>query len=172
MCTTGITLIFTVIHHYSPAPRAEFRRENVINSALDFYRVQKPCSSIERKHFGMLTVIHLQFWAYGSRDSLFPIRMSPTAKLWDQNTIFHGNSAIPLHPRTRWNKNFASQRQTYAQKMQYAQVKKNHWLSVKIPVFTFRYPFNTWTSAFMYSPLPPAHRGRWKDEQDVNKSFC
>ena len=27
-------------------------------------------------------VIHLQFWAYGSWDSLFPISMSPTANLW------------------------------------------------------------------------------------------
>ena len=27
------------------------------------------------------TVIHLQFWAYGSWDSLFPISMSPTANL-------------------------------------------------------------------------------------------
>ena len=28
-----------------------------------------------------LAVIHLQFWAYGSRDLLFPISMSPTAYL-------------------------------------------------------------------------------------------
>ena len=27
------------------------------------------------------TVIHLQFWAYGSWDSLFPVSMSPTANL-------------------------------------------------------------------------------------------
>ena len=32
------------------------------------------------------SVIHLQFWAYGSWDSLFPISMSPTANLWVQNT--------------------------------------------------------------------------------------
>ena len=29
----------------------------------------------------LLPVIHLQFWAYGSLDSLFPISMSPTANL-------------------------------------------------------------------------------------------
>ena len=71
------------------------------------------------------SVIHLQFWAYGSWDSLFPISMSPTANLWVQNTIFHDKYAIPLHPGTRWNKNFASLRQNYAQKMQDVQVKKS-----------------------------------------------
>ena len=39
-----------------------------------------------------------------------------------QNTIFNDKSAILLHPGTRWNKNFASQRQNYAQKMQDASV--------------------------------------------------
>ena len=71
------------------------------------------------------SVIHLQFWAYGSWNSLIPISMSPTANLWVQNTIFHDKSAIPLHPGTRWNKNFASWRQNYVQKMQDVQVK-NH----------------------------------------------
>ena len=42
----------------------------------------------------------------------------PTANLWAQNTIFNDKSAILLHSGTRWNKNFASQRQNYAQKMQ------------------------------------------------------
>ena len=70
-------------------------------------------------------VIHLQFWAYGSWDSLFPKSMSPTANLWVQNTIFKDKSAILLHPWTCWNKNFASQRQNYAQKMQVAQVTKS-----------------------------------------------
>ena len=60
-------------------------------------------------------MIYLQFWAYGSRDSLFPISMSPTANLWVQKTIFNDKSAILLHPGTRWNKNFASQRQNYGQ---------------------------------------------------------
>ena len=69
-------------------------------------------------------VINLQFWAYGSWDSLFPISMSPTANLWVLNTIFNDKSAIQLHPGTRWNKNFASRRQNYAQKMQDAQVTK------------------------------------------------
>ena len=72
-----------------------------------------------------IAVIYLQIWAYESWDSLLPISMSPTANLWVHNTIFHDKSAIVLHLGTRWNKNFASQRQTYAQKMQDAQVKKS-----------------------------------------------
>ena len=71
-------------------------------------------------------MIHLQFWAYGSWNLLFPISMSPTANLWVQNTIFNDNSAIILHPGTGLNENFASQRQNYVQKMQDAQVT-NHW---------------------------------------------
>ena len=47
------------------------------------------------------TAIHLQFLAYESWDSLFPISMSPTAKLRVKNTIFHDKSAVPLHPGTR-----------------------------------------------------------------------
>ena len=70
-------------------------------------------------------MIYLQIWAYESWDSLLPISMSPTANLWVHNTIFHAKSVIILHPGTRWNKNFAAQRQTYAQKMQDAQVKKS-----------------------------------------------
>ena len=38
---------------------------------------------------------------------------------------FNDKSAILLHPGTRWNKNFASQRQNYAQKIQDAQVTKS-----------------------------------------------
>ena len=33
-----------------------------------------------KKHATYLPVIHLQFWAYGSWDSLFPISMSPNCK--------------------------------------------------------------------------------------------
>ena len=44
--------------------------------------------------------------------------------LWVQNTIYNDKSAILLHPGTSWNKNFASQRQYYAQKMQDVQVLK------------------------------------------------
>ena len=58
-------------------------------------------------------------------DWLFPISMSPTSNLWVQNTIFNDKSAILLHPGTRWNKKFASQRQNYAQKMQDMQVTKS-----------------------------------------------
>ena len=68
-------------------------------------------------------VINLQFWAYGSWDALFPISVSPTSNLKLQNSIFNDKSAILLHPGTCWNKNIASQRQYYAQKMQDAQVK-------------------------------------------------
>ena len=50
--------------------------------------------------------------------------MGPTAKLWVQNTILYDKPAIPLHPGTRWNKNFASPRQNYEYKMQDVQVKK------------------------------------------------
>ena len=55
----------------------------------------------------------------------FLYRWVPTADLWVQNTIFNDKSAILLHPGTRWNKNFASQRQNYAQKIQDAQVTKS-----------------------------------------------
>ena len=74
------------------------------------------------------SVIHLQFWAYGSWASLFPISMSPTANLWVQNTIFNDKSVILLNCGNLWNKNFASQRQNYAQMMQDAQVTKS-WVS-------------------------------------------
>ena len=47
------------------------------------------------------SVIHLQFWAYGSSDSLLPISLGPTANLRVQIIIFHDKSAIPLHSRTR-----------------------------------------------------------------------
>ena len=47
-------------------------------------------------HLMYYTVIHLQFWAYGSWDSLFPISMSGV-----QNTIFNDKSAILLHPGAR-----------------------------------------------------------------------
>ena len=36
----------------------------------------------------LYTVIHLQFWAYGSWDSLFPISMSPNCKLMSPNHFF------------------------------------------------------------------------------------
>ena len=78
-------------------------------------------------------VVHLQIWLYESWDSLFPISMIPTANLWVQNTIFNDKSAILLHPGTRWNKNFASQRHNYAQKMQGAQVTKSLGKSFRSP---------------------------------------
>ena len=85
----------------------------------------KPTIFKHHKIDKLKTVIHLLFWAYGSWDSLFPISMSPTANLWVQNTIFNDKSTILLHPGTRLNKNGASQRQIYAQKMQDAQVTKS-----------------------------------------------
>ena len=41
------------------------------------------------------TEIHLQFLAYGSWDSLFPISMSPNCKLMSPDSFFHDKSAIP-----------------------------------------------------------------------------
>ena len=35
-----------------------------------------------------VSVIHLQFWAYGSWDSLFPISMSPNCKLMSPKHYF------------------------------------------------------------------------------------
>ena len=46
-------------------------------------------------------VIHLQFWAYGSWDSLIPISMSPHCKLMSPKHFFNDKSAILLHPGTR-----------------------------------------------------------------------
>ena len=66
------------------------------------------CSPIENSQEFTHTVIHLQFWAYGSWDSLFPISMSPNCKLMSPNTIFNDKSAILLHPGTRWNKNLCA----------------------------------------------------------------
>ena len=48
-----------------------------------------------------IPVIHLQFWAYGSLDSLFPILMSPTANLRVQNTIF--NDSIAYNTIACWD---------------------------------------------------------------------
>ena len=45
---SGCQLLDHVIHQLSA--------EDAINSAQDFYRVQKPCSSIECKYFGQLLV--------------------------------------------------------------------------------------------------------------------
>ena len=44
-----------VIHQFS-ANAHHFSAENAINAAQDFYRIQKPCSLIERKYFGELPV--------------------------------------------------------------------------------------------------------------------
>ena len=82
-------------------------------------------------------MIHLQFWAYGSWDSLVPISMSPNCKLMSPEYYFNDKSAILLHPGIRWNKNFASQRQNYAQKIQDAQVTKSLVRSL-IGLFVFR----------------------------------
>ena len=44
-----------VIHQLS-ANAHQFSAEDAINSAQDFYRVQTPCSSVERKFSGQLPV--------------------------------------------------------------------------------------------------------------------
>ena len=43
------------IEHLS-ANAHQLSADNAINSAQDFYRVQRPCSSIQRKYFGQLPV--------------------------------------------------------------------------------------------------------------------
>ena len=109
------------------------------------------CSSDSWECQTLFSVIHLQFLAYGSWDSLFPISRSPTTNLWVHNTFFNDKFATLLHPRTRRNKNFASQRQNDAQKMQNAQVTKSllysncpcilfnlalwHWPTFYVPSF-------------------------------------
>ena len=45
----------SVIHQLS-AIAHQFGEENAINWAHDFYRFQRPCSSIERKYFWQLPV--------------------------------------------------------------------------------------------------------------------
>ena len=74
---------------------------------------------------------HVQWFIYnfglmGPGTHCFP---NQWVQLRVQNTISHDKSEIPLHPGTPWNKNFASQRQNYVQKMQNAQVK-NHCMLV------------------------------------------
>ena len=46
-----------------------------------------PRSGNTQSNRRLKAAIHLQFWAYGSWDSLFPISMSPTATLRVQNTF-------------------------------------------------------------------------------------
>ena len=45
-------------------------------------------SNFENFHWSY-TAIHLQFWAYGSWDSLFPISMSPNCKLMSPEHYFN-----------------------------------------------------------------------------------
>ena len=51
------------------------------------------------------SVIYLQFWVYGSWDSMFPISMSPTANLWVQKPILMTSLRLTeiktLHPSAR-----------------------------------------------------------------------
>ena len=64
----------------------------------------------------------LGFWVLGLAVSHIN---ESNCKLMSPEHFFFEKSAILLHPGTRWNKNFASQKQNYAQKMQDAQVT-NH----------------------------------------------
>ena len=52
------------------------------------------------EHKGV-TVIHLQYLAYGSWDSLFPISMGPHYELMSPEHYFSCKSAIPLHPEIK-----------------------------------------------------------------------
>ena len=62
------------------------------------------------------TMIHFQFWTYGSWDALFSHINASKCKLMCPEHYFNDKSAILLHPGTRWNKNVASQRQNLCAK--------------------------------------------------------
>ena len=51
-------------------------------------RVSNSLDPDHTQHFVTPAVIHLQFWAYGSWDSLFPISMSPNCKLMSPKHYF------------------------------------------------------------------------------------
>ena len=62
-----------------------------------------------------MVVIHLQFWAYGSWDSLFPISMSPSQlQTYESRTLFLMTSLQYHCILGLAEKNFASQRQNCA----------------------------------------------------------
>ena len=75
-------------------------------------------------------MIHLQFWVYGSWDSLFPISMSPNCKLMSPEHYFYDKSAILLHPGTRWNKTLHP-RDKIMRKRCRMSMEQNHW-SLKV----------------------------------------
>ena len=70
----------------------------------------------------MSSVIHLQFWAYGSWDSLFPIAMSPNCKLMSPKHYFKWQVCNIIASRDSLG---LAEIKTYAQKMQDAQVTKS-----------------------------------------------
>ena len=118
------------------------------------------CSSDSWECQTLYTVIHLQFWLMGPRTRCFPYQRVQL-QIYESRILFNDKSAILLHTRTRRNKNFASQRQIEAQKMQDAQVTKSlqysncpriffnltlwHWPTFYVPVFwlwqTYIYDF-------------------------------
>ena len=109
------------------------------------------CSSDSWECQTLYTVIYLQFWLMGARTRFFPYQRVQLQTYESRILFFNDKSAILLHPRTCRNKNFASQRQNDAQKMQYAQVTKSllycncprilfnpalwHWPTFYVPVF-------------------------------------
>ena len=60
----------------------------------------------------------------GPRNRCFPYQRVQL-QTYESRILFSDKSAILLHPMTRRNKNFASQRQNDLQKMQDAQVTKS-----------------------------------------------
>ena len=69
-----------------------------------------------------LSVIHLQFRAYGSWDSLFPISMSPHCKLMSPKHYFWWQVCHTIASRDSLG---LAEIKTYAQKIQDAQVTKS-----------------------------------------------
>ena len=60
---------------------AQFRPQNRVIKSPETSHCDTLMSNIGSNKQTFRAVIHLQFWAYGSWDSLFPISMSPTANL-------------------------------------------------------------------------------------------
>ena len=70
----------------------------------------------------------------GPRTRCFPYQRVQL-QTYESRILFNDKSAILLHPRTRRNKNFASQRQIEAQKMQDDQVTKSLLYSNRPRIF-------------------------------------
>ena len=110
--------------------------DNNVHSCHLIRLISMECASSIRTD--TISVIHLQFWAYGSWDSLFPVSMSPSCKLMSPKHYFSWQVCNTIASRDSPG---LAEIKTYAQKMQDAQVTKslqfkwvhvnhvtNHWL--------------------------------------------